>query len=127
MVQHIIYYDILQCAVFFYSESVRGSRRVFFSAKKHISIIVFGVLVSLATFVHRFRVPRFHRFRLSGRSGENTIKNQVLPQNDQKIKVLGMRFSIVENLSGPQGSILNLFRGPYLNSRKQNQKLVVLY
>ena len=44
------------------------------------------------------------------------------PQNDQKIKVLRMEFSIVENLSGPQGSIFILFRGPYLNSRTKSKK-----
>ena len=38
-------------------------------------------------------------------------------KNDEKVKVLRMEFSIVENLSGLQESIFSLFRGPQLNSR----------
>ena len=34
---------------------------------------------------------------------------------DEKVKVLRMEFSIVENLSGLQESILNLSRGPQLH------------
>ena len=33
-------------------------------------------------------------------------------KNDEKVKVLRMEFSIVENLSGLQESIFNLSRGP---------------
>ena len=36
-------------------------------------------------------------------------------KNDEKVKVLRMEFSIVENLSGLQESIFNLSRGPQLN------------
>ena len=43
-------------------------------------------------------------------------------KNDEKVKVLRMGFSIVENLSGPQGSIFNLFRSPYLNFNKKSKK-----
>ena len=39
-----------------------------------------------------------------------------------KMEVLRMEFSIVENLSGLQGSIFILFRGPYLNSREKSKK-----
>ena len=38
------------------------------------------------------------------------------------MKVLRMSLPIVENLSGPQESIFNLFRGPQLNSRKKSKK-----
>ena len=37
-------------------------------------------------------------------------------KNGQKMKVLRMRFSIVENVPTPCGSILNLFRGSQLKS-----------
>ena len=37
-------------------------------------------------------------------------------KNGQKMKVLRMRFSIVENVPTPRGSILNLFRGSQLKS-----------
>ena len=40
-------------------------------------------------------------------------------KNDEKVKVLRMEFSIVENLSGLQESVFSLFRGPQLNSRKK--------
>ena len=36
-------------------------------------------------------------------------------KNDEKVKVLRMEFSIVENLSGLQESIFNLSRGPQLH------------
>ena len=36
-------------------------------------------------------------------------------KNNEKVKVLRMEFSIVENLSGLQESILNLPRGPQLH------------
>ncbi len=49
------------------------------------------------------------------------------PKNDPPKKVLRMEFSIVENLSGPQESIFNIFRGPYLNSRKKIKKIDILY
>ena len=37
-------------------------------------------------------------------------------QNDEKVKVLRMEFSMVENLSGLQESLFNLSRGPQLHS-----------
>ena len=37
------------------------------------------------------------------------------PKNDEKMKVLRMEFSIVENLSGLQESIFSLSRGPQLH------------
>ena len=40
-------------------------------------------------------------------------------KNDEKVKVLKMEFSIVENLSGPQESIFSLFGSPQLNSRRK--------
>ena len=40
-------------------------------------------------------------------------------KNDEKVKVLRMEFSIVENLSGLQESIFSLFRGSQINSRKK--------
>ena len=39
-------------------------------------------------------------------------------KNDENVKVLGMEFSIVENLSGLQESIFNLSRGPQLHLAK---------
>ena len=36
-------------------------------------------------------------------------------KNDEKVKVLRMEFSIVENLSGLQESIFNLSRGPQVH------------
>ena len=36
-------------------------------------------------------------------------------KNDEKVKVLKMEFSIVENLSGLQESIFNLSRGPQVH------------
>ena len=43
-------------------------------------------------------------------------------KNDEKVKVLRMEFSIVENLSGLQESVLNLSRGPqlYLGEKSKN-------
>ena len=42
-------------------------------------------------------------------------------QNDEKVKVLRMEFSIVENLSGLQESIFNLSRGPQLHFREKSK------
>ena len=44
-------------------------------------------------------------------------------ENDEKVKVLRMEFSIVENLSGPQESIFNLSRSPQLHFGKKFKKL----
>ena len=44
------------------------------------------------------------------------------PKNDEKIKVLRMKFSIVEILSGLQESIFSLFRRPQLHSREKSKK-----
>ena len=41
-------------------------------------------------------------------------------QNAAKIAVLGMGLPIVENLGGLHASIFSLFRGPRLNSGKEN-------
>ena len=38
-----------------------------------------------------------------------------IPKNDEKVNVLGMEFSIVENLSGLSGDIFSLFRRPQLH------------
>ena len=42
-------------------------------------------------------------------------------KNDEKVKVLRMEFSIVENLSGLQESIFNLSRGPQLNFGEKSE------
>ena len=42
-------------------------------------------------------------------------KNRFGSKNDEKVKVLRMEFSIVENLSGLQESIFNLSRGPQVH------------
>ena len=44
-------------------------------------------------------------------------------QNDEKVKVLRMEFSIVENLSGLQESIFNLSRGPQLHFGEKSKNL----
>ena len=43
-------------------------------------------------------------------------------ENDEKVKVLRMEFSIVENLSGLQESIFSLSRSPRIHFGKQNEK-----
>ena len=43
--------------------------------------------------------------------------------NYEKVKVLGMEFSVVENLSEPQESILSLSRSPQRHFRKQLKKM----
>ena len=48
-------------------------------------------------------------------------------QNDEKVKVLRMEFSIVENLSGLQESIFNLSRAPQLHFGEKIQKMFDLY
>ena len=47
-------------------------------------------------------------------------------QNDEKVKVLRMEFSIVESLSGLQESIFSLFRSPQLNSHEKYKKCRIL-
>ena len=47
-------------------------------------------------------------------------------KNDEKVKVLRMEFSIVENLSGLQESIFNLSRGPQLHFGETTKKSLVL-
>ena len=42
-------------------------------------------------------------------------------KNDEKVKVLRMEFSIVENLSGLQESIFNLSRGPQVHFREKSK------
>ena len=44
-------------------------------------------------------------------------------KNDEKVKVLRMEFSIVENLSGLQESIFDLSRGPQLHFGEKCTKL----
>ena len=48
-------------------------------------------------------------------------------KNDEKVKVLRMEFSIVENLSGLQESICSLFRSPQLNSYKTIKQFLPFY
>ena len=48
-------------------------------------------------------------------------------KNDEKVKVLRMEFSIVENLSGLQESIFNLSRGPQLHFCEKSKKIVEFY
>ena len=43
-------------------------------------------------------------------------------KNDEKVKVLRMEFSIVENLSGLQESIFNLSRGPQVHFGEKSNK-----
>ena len=55
------------------------------------------------------------RLRLAkGRSGS---------KNDEKVKVLRMEFSLVENLSGLQESIFNLSRGPQVHFGEKSKIL----
>ena len=44
-------------------------------------------------------------------------------KNDEKVKVLRMEFSIVENLSGLQESIFNLSRGPQVHFGEKSKKI----
>ena len=44
-------------------------------------------------------------------------------KNDEKVKVLRMEFSIVENLSGLQESIFNLSRGPQVHFGEKSKKM----
>ena len=48
-------------------------------------------------------------------------------KNDEKVKVLRMEFSIVENLSGLQESIFNPSRGPQLHfgENKKNERILL--
>ena len=41
-------------------------------------------------------------------------------KNGEKVKVLRMEFSLMENLSGPQRSMFDLFRSLQPNFRKEN-------
>ena len=43
-------------------------------------------------------------------------------KNDEKVKVLRMEFSIVENISGLQESIFSLSRGPQFHFAEKIQK-----
>ena len=43
-------------------------------------------------------------------------------KNDEKVKVLRMEFSIVENLSGLQEGIFKLSRGPQVHFGKKSKK-----
>ena len=47
-------------------------------------------------------------------------------KNDEKVKVLRMEFSIVENLSGLQESIFNLSRGPQLHFGEKSKNYRIL-
>ena len=47
-------------------------------------------------------------------------------KNDEKVKVLRMEFSIVENLSGLQESIFNLSRGPQLHFDEKSKNCGIL-
>ena len=44
-------------------------------------------------------------------------------ENDEKVKVLRMEFSIVENLSGLQESIFNLSRGPQVHVGEKSKNV----
>ena len=48
-------------------------------------------------------------------------------KNDEKVKVLRMEFSIVENLSGLQESIFNVSRGPQLYFGEKSKTLIECY
>ena len=50
-------------------------------------------------------------------------KGQIWSNKYQKIKVLRMGFSIVENLSGSGDIIFNLFRGPQLDFGEQSKSM----
>ena len=49
-------------------------------------------------------------------------KGQFGSKNYEKVKVLRLEFSIVENLSGLQESIFSLSRGPQFHFSKKKQK-----
>ena len=51
-------------------------------------------------------------------------KDQFHSKIDEKVKVLRMEFAIVENLSRPQESILNLSRGAQLHFGEESKKVV---
>ena len=48
-------------------------------------------------------------------------------KNDEKVKVLRMEFSIVENLTGLQESIFSLSRGPQVHFDEKSKKTVEFY
>ena len=49
-------------------------------------------------------------------------KGRFWSKNDEKVKVLSMELSIVENLSGLQESIFSLSRSPQLNFGQNSKK-----
>ena len=53
-------------------------------------------------------------------------KGRLGSENDEKVKVLRMEFSIVENLSGPQESIFNLSRSPQFHFCEKSKKCRIL-
>ena len=59
----------------------------------------------------------------SARSTPLNLGGGGYPHNEEKLKVLRMDFSIVENLSGLCGCMFSLFRRPQLNSCK-NMKML---
>ena len=59
-----------------------------------------------------------------GEPGLKWAKGRSGSKIHEKVKVLRMEFSIVENHSGPQESIFGLFRGPRLNSHTKITKFV---
>ena len=46
------------------------------------------------------------------------------PQHVKQIKVLGLEFSVMEDLSGSQESILNIFRVPYINFVQDHENVI---
>ena len=52
----------------------------------------------------------------------NWAKGRFGCKNEEKVQVLRMEFSIVENLSGLQESIFNLSRGPQVHFGKKTKK-----
>ena len=48
-------------------------------------------------------------------------------KNDEKVKVLRMEFSIVENLSGLPEIIFSLSRGPQLHFGEKSKKMFEFY
>ena len=62
-----------------------------------------------------------------GRLRLQWAKGRFLSKIGEKVNVLRMEFSIVENLSGPQESIQNLFKSPYFHSNKKSNKCLNLF
>ena len=63
--------------------------------------------------------------RVTGQGGPRLkwAKGRFGSKNNEKVKVLRMEFSIVENLSGPQESIFSISRGPQLHFGEKSKKL----